>query len=130
VYLTGSEVVPVGANVIFSGTGVLSPGIIHVQPVGVITVTTAGTYELTFMTRSTGSSKFGVTVNGLVVPGSVHGGNGAVFPLEGSVGQIIVNLAAADAVSIQNEHVVPVTLSAPDGDSAYTNASLVIRRLN
>jgi hypothetical protein len=128
IYNRGGETVPLEADVTFDSNGVLTPGISHALGVAGITLTTAGTYEVTFSVSGTEPSQMALFVNGTLVPGAVYGSGAGT---QQNTGQAIF-IAPAGAVLTVRNHTssAAVGLATPiGGTQPSSNASVVIERL-
>lgn len=129
IYNTTAQTVPTGGDITFDTTGITTSGITHTAPSSDITVTTPGTYEVTFSVSTLEPSQFGLFVNDTFVPGSVYGsGSGA----QENTGQVLVTLAAGDVLTLRNfTSSSDVTLqTTAGGTEANTNASILLKKLD
>jgi hypothetical protein len=128
IYNLGGETIPLEADVPFDSNGVLTPGIVHIPGAAGITLTTAGTYEVTFSLSGTEPSQMALFVNGTLVPGSVYGSGAGT---QQDTGQAIF-IAPAGAVLTVRNHTssAAVGLATPIGGTQQSsNASVVIEKL-
>ncbi|MFJ7637817.1 hypothetical protein [Peribacillus sp. NPDC097225] len=106
-----------GTDVTFDTTGITTPGITHTAPSTDITVTTPGTYEVTFSVSTLEPNQFGLLVNDTLVPGSVYGsGSGS----QEITGQALVTLADGDVLTLRNVTNSSITLPTGTGGAAGT----------
>ncbi|MFJ7829397.1 hypothetical protein ACIQXU_04195 [Peribacillus sp. NPDC097284] len=106
-----------GTDVTFDTNGTITPGITHTAGSPDITVTTPGTYEVTFSVTPQQTSQFGLTLNGALVPGSVYGsGSGS----QEITGQALVTLADGDVLTLRNVTNSSITLPTGTGGAAGT----------
>ncbi|MGE7780374.1 BclA C-terminal domain-containing protein, partial [Peribacillus sp. NPDC097264] len=128
VYNTGAQTVAAGTDVTFDTNGTITPGITHAAGSPDITVTTPGTYEVTFSVSTLEPNQFGLLVNDTLVPGSVYGsGSGALE----NTGQVLVTLAEGDVLNLRNLSPNQVTLQTQAGGTqTNTNASILLRKLD
>jgi hypothetical protein len=124
----GGETVPLEADVTFDSNGVLTPGITHALGAAGVTLTTSGTYEVTFSVSGTEPSQMALFVNGTLVPGAVYGSGAGT---QQNTGQAIF-IAPAGAVLTVRNHTssAAVGLATPiGGTQPSANASVVIEKL-
>lgn len=84
-------------NVVFSNNGDFSSGLVHTPGTAQIIVNVAGEYEVTFSLSAQESNQFGVTRNGVIVPGSLFGSEG-----QQNTGTVVLSAAAGDVLTLQN----------------------------
>ncbi len=119
---------PLEADVTFDTNGVLTPGITHAPGVAGITLTTAGTYEVTFSVSGTEPSQMALFVNGILVPGTVYGSGAGT---QQNTGQGIFTAPAGAVLTVRNHSSsAAIGLATPiGGTQASANASVVIEKL-
>lgn len=115
VVIVGTQSVPVGTDLLWSGNGPMN-GVSHTAGTASVVVTNAGTYKMTFgINTSANNPQFwGVAVNGTVVQHFGCAGQ-TLF------GATQLTLAAGDVVTIRNEGTLPdpATVRIGDGNSAW-----------
>jgi hypothetical protein len=128
VYNLGGETVPLEADVTFDSNGVLTPGITHAPGAAGITLTTAGTYDVTFSVSGTEPSQMALFVNGTLVPGTVYGSGAGT---QQNTGQAIFVAPAGAVLTIRNHtSSAAVGLATPiGGTQPSSNASVVIEKV-
>jgi len=128
IYNLGGEIVPLEADVTFDSNGVLTPGITHAPGAAGVTLTIAGTYEVTFSVSGTESSQMALFVNGTLVPGAVYGSGAGT---QQNTGQAIFNAPAGAVLTVRNHtSSAAVGLATPiGGTQPSSNASVVIEKL-
>ncbi|MGE7118787.1 BclA C-terminal domain-containing protein [Peribacillus sp. NPDC046944] len=127
-YNTAAQTVAAGTDVTFDTNGTITPGITHTAGSPDITVTTPGTYEVTFSVSTLEPNQFGLLVNDTLVPGSVYGsGSGS----QEITGQALVTLADGDVLTLRNVTNSSITLPTGTGGAAgNTNASIILKKLD
>jgi hypothetical protein len=128
IYNLSEETVQLEADVTFDSNGVLTPGITHAPGATGVTLTTAGTYEVTFSVSGTQPSQMAVFVNGTLVPGTVYGSGAGT---QQNTGQAIFVVPAGAVLTVRNHtSSAAVGLATPiGGTQPSSNASLVIEKL-
>ncbi len=128
IYNLGGQAVPLEGDVTFDSNGVLTPGITHALGAAGITLTTTGTYEVTFSVSGTEPSQIALFVNGTLVPGSVYGSGAGT---QQNTGQAIFVASAGAVLTVRNHtSSAAVGLATPiGGTQPSSNASVVIERL-
>jgi len=124
----GGETVPLEADVTFDSNGVLTPGITHAPGAAGVTLTTAGTYAVTFSVSGTEPSQMALFVNGTLVPGTVYGSGAGT---QQNTGQAILVAPAGAVLTVRNHtSSAAVGLATPiGGTQPSSNASVVIEKL-
>jgi hypothetical protein len=127
IYNVTAESIAREASVSFSNNGPLV-GITHTPGSPNVVVTNSGTYAVFFSLTSTQQSQFALFLNGTVVPESLYGsGSGNIGPL----GQVILDLAAGDILTLvnhtSNANSVSLNNSA-GGSQTNVDASLLIEK--
>lgn len=119
---------PLEADVTFDSNGVLTPGITHALGAAGITLTTAGTYAVTFLVSGTEPSQMAVFVNGILVPGTVYGSGAGT---QQNTGQAILVAPAGAVLTVRNHtSSAAVGLATPiGGTQPSSNASVLIEKL-
>jgi hypothetical protein len=110
-----------GNDVTFYSNGAMSSGITHTPGTAPIMVNTAGTYAVIFSVTAVAANQFALSLNGASTVG------GSTYSSETDLqdnGQVIVNLAAGDFITLRNTSLVSIPL--PLG---ATNASVLILRV-
>lgn len=127
VYNTTAETVAVESDVTFSTNGPLS-GFTHTAASASIDVVSTGTYLIRFSVTGTQASQFTLMDNGVAVAGTTYGSSNAP---EQNQGQAIVNLTAADVLTLRNHtSSTAVTLETlAGGTQTNVNASILIQQL-
>ena len=122
VYQINTQTVPVGSNVNFSDNGPLN-GITHPPGTATITVTAAGTYNLTFSvyTAQNNPQDWSVVVNGT----ARQRFNSAGQTLSGTTS---LTLNAGDRVTIRNSGTAPDPATLRSGD--FTTAFVLIYKVD
>jgi len=122
------ETVPLEADVTFDSNGVMTSGITHAPGAAGITLTAAGTYEVTFSVSGTEPSQMALFVNGTLVPGAVYGSGAGT---QQNTGQAILVVPAGAVLTVRNHtSSAAVGLATPIGGTrASSNASMVIEKL-
>jgi hypothetical protein len=128
IYNLGGETVPLEADVTFDSNGVLTPDITHAPGGAGITLTTAGTYEVTFSVSGTEPSQMALFVNGTLVPGTVYGSGAGT---QQNTGQAILVAPAGAVLTVRNHtSSAAVGLATPiGGTQPSSNASVVIEKV-
>ena len=129
IYNQAPQVVPIEANVTFDSNGIVSPGIIHAPGTSLITVTTAGTYLVTFSVSSVEPNQFALFLNDFPILGSVYGSGAGT---QQNTGQAIIFLTPGDVLTLRNHSSASaVTLQTlAGGTQANVNASIILERLD
>lgn len=129
IYNLGAETVPLEGDVTFDSNGVLTPGITHALGAAGITLTAAGTYEVTFSVSGTEPSQMALFVNGTLVPGTVYGSGAGT---QQNTGQAIFVAPAGAVLTVRNHtSSAAVGLATPiGGTQPSSNASVVIEKLS
>jgi hypothetical protein len=124
----GGETVPLEADVTFDSNGVLTPGITHAPGAAGVTLTTAGTYEVTFSVSGTEPSQMALFVNGALVPGTVYGSGAGT---QQNTGQAIFVAPAGAVLTVRNHtSSAAVGLATPiGGTQPSSNASVVVEKV-
>jgi hypothetical protein len=133
-YITGGTGITIAQNasVVFAGSQPVVPvGMIY-DNAGTVTVTNAGTYEITYMVTAdeTSSIRFGLFINGVVNNTFTYGQPSPTFQ---DYGQGIVTLAAGDTVSLRNILTAAASVGIAGnlgGVNLGTAASLLIKRIS
>ena len=127
VYNVSAQTVAIEAPVIFDSNGPLS-GFTHTAPTAAIGVLSAGTYLIDFSASGTQADQFALTDNGTVIPGTTYGSGAGT---QQNNGQVIVNLAAGDVLTLINHSSAAAIGLATTigGTQANVNASIVIQQL-
>lgn len=122
VYQMNTQTVPVGANVNFSNNGPLN-GITHTPGTATVTVTAAGTYNLTFSIYTTQNNPqdWAVVVNGTARQRFNSAG-------QTITGTTALTLEAGDRVTIRNVATSPDPATLRTGD--FTTAYMLIYKVN
>ena len=105
-----------------------TPSIVHAPGTSQIVIEAPGAYEVRFIVSGTEPSQFAVFANGFLIPGSVYGSGAGT---QQNVGQVIVQLAANDVLTLRN-HSSAAAVGLPSvvgGTQANVTASLTIQRL-
>jgi hypothetical protein len=128
VYNLGEETVPLEADVTFDSNGVLTPGITHGLGAAGVTLTTAGTYAVTFSVSATEPSQIALFVNGALVAGTVYGSGAGT---QQNTGQVIFSAPAGAVLTVRNHtSSAAIGLATPiGGTQPSSNASLAIEKL-
>lgn len=128
VYNEREQVVEIGADVVFDGTGVMSQAVSHQPGSAQIQIDAAGTYEVRFIVSGSEPSQFGLTVRDEVVPGSTYGSGAGT---QQNTGSVIVALERGETLTLRNVGSdAAVTLANAIGGKQQTvNASVTITRL-
>jgi hypothetical protein len=124
----GARVVPIEADVIFDTNGITTPGITHAPGTALISITTAGIYEVTFSVSGVEPNQFALFLNGALVAGSIYGSGAGT---QQNNGQVILAIASGDALTLRNHSSsAAVTLQTlAGGTQTNVNASVVIKQL-
>lgn len=120
-YNTSGTIAISGGSVFFTNAGETSNDLIFTGTDVIVTI--AGVYEISYtVIPSIGNRSFGITANGMLLPGSAFGTSTAGTPI---VGQVVATLNPGDDISLVN------TSSNAFLNSLLgtTNSSLLIRRL-
>lgn len=122
VYQIGTQTVSVGANVNFSNNGPLN-GITHTPGTATVTVSAAGTYNISFSiyTSQNNPQDWAVVINGIVQSRFNSAG-------QTIAGETSLTLSAGDRVTIRNVATLPDPATLRSGD--YTTAYLLIYKLD
>lgn len=129
IFNVSAQTVPIESDVIFDTNGILNPVIAHTPGTSQITVTSPGSYEITFSVSGVEPNQFGLFLNGAPVAGTVYG-SGAGTQL--NFGQALIALIAGDVLTLRNHSSsAAVTLQTlAGGTQTNVNASVVIKRLS
>lgn len=127
VYNVSAQTVAIEAPVIFDSNGPLS-GFTHTAATAAIGVQSAGMYLIDFSASGTQADQFALTDNGTVIPGTTYGSGAGT---QQNNGQVIVNLAAGDVLTLVNHSSAAAIGLATTigGTQANVNASIVIEQL-
>jgi hypothetical protein len=127
VYNVSGEVIPIGGDVAFDTNGAMK-GVTHAPGTTGISVTSTGTYRISFSVSAVEPNQFSLTVNGTAVPGSRYGSGAGT---QQNSGELIVNLSAGDTVALRNDASVSAieleTLAG--GTQANVTASMLIEQV-
>jgi len=128
VFSERDQVVEIGADVVFDGTGVMSQAVSHRPDSAQIEIDATGNYEVRFIVSGSEPSQFGLAVRDEVVPGSTYGSGAGT---QQNAGSMIVSLVRGDALTLRNTGSdAAVTLAnAIGGKGRIVNASVTITRL-
>ena len=106
----------------------MTSGITHLPGTPGITITSPGTYLVTFSVSGTEPNQFALFVNGSPVPEAVYGSGAGT---KQNNGQAIITLATNDVLTLQN-HSSAAAVGLPSvtgGTQANINASIVLEKL-
>lgn len=144
VYSTMDQSIPSGGVVLFESVNITTGNYdVSMTPItGVITITTAGTYRLSWSVEGQLTPPFPAPVpawsftlyaNGVPVPGSTFS-SFTLFPDEATstaAGTVIVNVTAGTMLTLQSSSTLPVSIisTIPGSLLPETSASIVIEKL-
>ena len=128
VFSERDQVVEIGADVVFDGTGVMSQAVSHRPDSAQIEIAANGNYEVRFIVSGSEPSQFGLAVRDEVIPGSTYGSGAGT---QQNTGSVIASLERGDALTLRNTGSdAAVTLASAIGGKGRTvNASVTITRL-
>jgi hypothetical protein len=128
IYNLSAEVVPLEGAVTFDTNGVLTAGITHIPGLAGVTFVNPGFYAVWFTASGVEPNQMGLFLNGVAVPGTVHGSGAGTQP---SSGQAILMIDAGDVLTMRNHSsAAAVTLQTlAGGTQPNTNASILIVKL-
>ena len=115
------QVVPIGADVFFDTTGIMSASIVHVGQSVIFGV--GGTYLVQFTVSGVEPNQFALFRNGVAIPGTIFGSGAGT---QNTFGQAIVALVPGDVITLRNHSsAAAVTLQTlAGGTQINVNASL------
>ncbi len=127
VYNVAAQTVAIESPVIFDSNGPLA-GFTHTAPSPGIGVVSAGAYLVDFSASGTQVDQFALADNGTVIPGTTYGSGAGT---QQNDGQVIVNLAAGDVLTLVNHSSAAAIglASLIGGTQANVNASVTIEQL-
>ncbi len=129
IYNLAAETVAVEADIIFSSTGIVTPGITHVPSTSQIIVTTPGIYEVTFIVSGVEPNQFTLFLNGNPVTQAVYGSGAGT---QQNTGQVIISIPAGGILTLRNHSsaaaVILQTLAG--GTQINVNASILLKMLS
>jgi hypothetical protein len=128
IYNSGSQVVALGSDVIFSNNTTMTTGFTHVPGTSSIIILNTGIYKANFSVSGTEHNQFAMFLNGAVVPGSIYGSGAGT---QQNIGQMIFSSTAGDILTFRNHtSAAAVTLASNIGGTDLSvNASLMIEKL-
>ena len=129
VYNISAQVVAVESDVSFDITGLTSGGITHTPGTSTITVSTTGTYKITFYVSAVEPNQFSLYQNGAPIAGAVYGSGAGT---QQNTGSTIIDMAAGDVLTLRNHtSAAAVTLQTlAGGTQTNTNASILIEQID
>jgi hypothetical protein len=129
IYNTSAQTVAVATAVTFDTNAFLTGGIAHSAGLAPITFSAPGDYKVTFSISGVGPNQFTLFLNGVPLPGAIYGSGAGT---QQNNGQVIVAIAAADVLTLQNyTSAAAVGLqTVAGGTQSNVNASVVIEKLN
>lgn len=129
VYNNAAQVVALEADILFDSNGALSAGVTHTAGTSPITITTAGTYEISWIVSGVEPNQFALFVNGAPATGGIFGTGAGT---QQNSGHLILSVAPGDVVTLRNHSSsAAVTLQTlAGGTQINVNASILIRQLN
>lgn len=128
IYNTGTQVVPVEADVTFDNNGVIAGGISHTPGTSAIVLGITGNYEISFTLSSVEPNQFTLYQNGTPVNGTTFGSGAGT---QQNAGTAIITAAAGDVITLSNHSsAAAVTLQTlAGGTQLNVNASIKINYL-
>jgi len=128
IYNVSAETVPLEADVTFDTNGVLTAGLTHAPGATGITFASAGYYTVGFTVSAVEPNQMGLFVNGVVVPGTVHGSGAGT---QQTTGQTIIRVDAGDVLTLRNHTSAAAVGLQPlaGGTQPSTNAAIRIVQL-
>jgi hypothetical protein len=127
-YNLEAQVVALEADVIFSDNGLMAGEITHNPGTAMITLGTAGNYEVTFNVSGIEPNQFAIFQNGAPVAGGIFGSGGGT---QQNTGSVILAAEADDTLTLRNHtSAAAVTLQTlAGGTQTNSNASIKIMLL-
>ena len=112
----------------FSTNGTITGGIAHIPGTGEILLAESGIYDIIFFVQGDRSNQFALFVDGVLVPGTIHGIDAANI---NNIGEVLISITAPAVLTIKN-HISfgPVSLDTQLGGLLdQVNASIRIIRV-
>lgn len=123
IYNTTGQIVGVGNDITFDSNGPLL-GVTHIAGTDTITLTSAGTYSITYFVSGTGANQFTLYVSGIAAASTIYG-SGSL-----TIGQAIITTFGANTLSLRNNvSAGSITLAATGGSALGINSSIRILRI-
>ena len=127
IYNNVSEQVPTNGNITFNTIASATSDIVYNN--GIITLTNAGVYKISYYLQTDGSNQLALFLNNTILNGSIYSTNVSTTH-QLNLGTIITNINSNNTLSLRNITPSTINISAISlGANTSINASITIEKL-